>query len=605
MRGVHRVNISSMYLVMLIFLSITGCKSTGAKVSSDSSEILPKDWRTSDPELIDPDFDSDSSSALALSSMWSPEQRRANAIFQYLSAIDSMLGGRVEDAKQRMEASYSLDPNSRSGSQLVEMKILSNDFEDSKDESLRLTLLYPNNVELRIQYASILAATGDLEESYIQLDEVLAKNPKHEDAYLLKSRFLLSEKKQTEALKTLKKLVENVPASSRGWALLARLQVFNKEIKDGLTSSKRAWELQPSMPDLGILYGIALDLNGRREEALKMYESSYKLSSQSLELVQRIVALYQEAGDLGKALEVLDEISQKSGNQSEEVELQRAAILNEMKQYDDAIDVLIKIRKHHPDSDRLTYFLAVSHELKQDVASARSYYQEVPEDSPLKLQSQYREIAFLRREKKFESARQLAISLVSSPRADAGTWLVLVETLIEDNDCPLAIKYADEGIAKFPKNHSLYFTRGVCEEKLQLWAKAELSMRRAIEISPDFAPAMNFLGYMLAEQNRLLDEAEMLVRKALKLRPNDGAYMDSLGWIQFRQGSFAASEVTLKEALRLSPKEGVIMEHLGEVYIKLGRSDEAKTFFLRSLEQELEVRDRNRIQKRIQELGLR
>ncbi len=54
-------------------------------------------------------------------------------------------------------------------------------------------------------------------------------------------------------------------------------------------------------------------------------------------------------------------------------------------------------------------------------------------------------------------------------------------------------------------------------------------MRRAIELNPSNAQALNYLGYSYAEMGTRLDEAEKLIRRAIDIEPEDGAYIDSLG----------------------------------------------------------------------------
>ena len=64
------------------------------------------------------------------------------------------------------------------------------------------------------------------------------------------------------------------------------------------------------------------------------------------------------------------------------------------------------------------------------------------------------------------------------------------------------------------------------------------SMKKAIELNPKNAAALNYLGYTWAEMGVQLDEAEDLIMRALKIQPNDGFYIDSLGWVYYQKGDY-------------------------------------------------------------------
>jgi len=91
-----------------------------------------------------------------------------------------------------------------------------------------------------------------------------------------------------------------------------------------------------------------------------------------------------------------------------------------------------------------------------------------------------------------------------------------------------------------------------------------------LEIQPENSTAMNYLGYMWADNGENLEQALELVRRAVALEPNNGAYVDSLGWALFRLGQFEEASRHLERANQLAPEDSTILEHLGDVYVALG-----------------------------------
>ena len=95
-------------------------------------------------------------------------------------------------------------------------------------------------------------------------------------------------------------------------------------------------------------------------------------------------------------------------------------------------------------------------------------------------------------------------------------------------------------------------------------------MSSIIEINPNHADALNYIGYTYAEQGIRLDEAMSLIEKALSIKPDSGYIIDSLGWVYFQKGMYDEALKYLEQAASHVPNDPTIMEHLGDVYFKKG-----------------------------------
>jgi tetratricopeptide (TPR) repeat protein len=122
---------------------------------------------------------------------------------------------------------------------------------------------------------------------------------------------------------------------------------------------------------------------------------------------------------------------------------------------------------------------------------------------------------------------------------------------------------------------AFYFQYGATLEEAQNLEGSEKMLKRCLEIDPRHHQALNYLGYMWAEQNRNLKEAEKYVKTALTLYPENPSYQDSLGWVYYRQGRYDQAKEILLDALKKSPKSPEIMEHLGHTLYQLGESQQA------------------------------
>lgn len=122
----------------------------------------------------------------------------------------------------------------------------------------------------------------------------------------------------------------------------------------------------------------------------------------------------------------------------------------------------------------------------------------------------------------------------------------------------------------------LHRSIGVALERLGESKAAEAHLLQAIEINPDDAYALNYLGYWWADDGRNLDEAIAMIEHAVATRPDSGFFVDSLGWVHYRLGDPQKAVGYLERATELEPSDPEITGHLGDAYWALGRHDEAR-----------------------------
>jgi tetratricopeptide (TPR) repeat protein len=135
------------------------------------------------------------------------------------------------------------------------------------------------------------------------------------------------------------------------------------------------------------------------------------------------------------------------------------------------------------------------------------------------------------------------------------------------------------------EKQDVWFQRGAMYERMKKIDLAEAEFRKILEINPDSAPALNYLGYMLADRNIKLPEALTLITKALDLEPNSGAYLDSLGWVYFRMNRLPEAEENLRQALLRTPRDATVHDHMGDVLLRESKVKEAIAQWQMSLQE--------------------
>ena len=121
----------------------------------------------------------------------------------------------------------------------------------------------------------------------------------------------------------------------------------------------------------------------------------------------------------------------------------------------------------------------------------------------------------------------------------------------------------------------VWFMRGAMFEKMKKIDQAEAEFRKILQVKPDFAGALNYLGYMLADRGVRLNEALQMITKAVEQEPANGAYLDSLGWVYYKMGRLPEAEENIRKALETTPRDATVHDHLGDVLMRESKVREA------------------------------
>jgi Flp pilus assembly protein TadD len=147
--------------------------------------------------------------------------------------------------------------------------------------------------------------------------------------------------------------------------------------------------------------------------------------------------------------------------------------------------------------------------------------------------------------------------------------------------------------------HFFYFQFGAAQERNQDYASAERTFRKVLEMQPDFADALNYLGYMWAERGERLDEAYDLISRAVAAEPDNPAFLDSMGWVLYMRGRPHEAVPWLTRAVELTdPKDEsdpTLYDHLADAYAKTGNYTAAR----REYEKALRIQDKPEIRKKL------
>ncbi|HHQ69570.1 MAG TPA: tetratricopeptide repeat protein, partial [Halothiobacillaceae bacterium] len=186
-----------------------------------------------------------------------------------------------------------------------------------------------------------------------------------------------------------------------------------------------------------------------------------------------------------------------------------------------------------------------------------------------------------------EKAIEGLINLAKLPSLDENehyrALIALTGFLLEFERREQALEWLDVALAQWPDDKDFLMRRAMAYFFTDRSDRAVDDLRRIIELDEDHAPALNALGYTLANENRDLDQAYDYIARALVIEPNNPAYLDSMGWVKYRMGELESAYEFLSDAFKLEPN-AEIGAHLGKVLWDMGENEAARAIWRRSIE---------------------
>jgi tetratricopeptide (TPR) repeat protein len=477
--------------------------------------------------------------------------RRDQAYYHYLLSRQALNERDFAGAVREMERARQADPGSPELSlDLARLHLELGDAARAADEARVAARLKPtDSAPVRVLSEALfnLAMREGADDAALQaargaLDELQRLEPADPEVSLDLARLLMSRGRDEEALAAIEKNRRMSPGSEEGALLGAQALAHIGRYDDALGVLMEAINANPRQPALRVALMDVYEMQGRLEDATVVGTRLLDAGFEPLRMRYQLARLSQKRGDHGAAYEHLAALSGLMDQHPERfAPAERAEIALR------GVGALIE-------ADRLA----------EAAAAAESGARRYPDD-----------VRFLLR------------------RGEA----LLLQGKVREAEGILA--RAPAGADQNARLSELYLAAGARRERGGDAREAERFLRRAIEIEPRNASALNYLGYMLADRGDHLDEAVALTRRALEVEPENGAYLDSLGWALYRKGDLAQAEQMLLRARAALEDEAEIHEHLGEVYFATGRLDEAIASWEKALE--LGSEHAEQVRKRIAE----
>jgi tetratricopeptide (TPR) repeat protein len=501
-----------------------------------------------------------------------PEQQeaRVEAIARYQTGLSYELRGEGEKALEEYYQSGLADPGNRDVIIEVGRRLLR-----SKQSAKAITLL------------NKAAAQPDA--------------PAMVDA-LLGVAFAQNGKKE-QAIEASRSAISKAPASMQGYQNLFSIYSQNEQPKEALAVLDEAAKV--STTDAGFLIDLAelyvsytrmkpTEAEAVKQRTLNALDAAAALKPASSTLLERMAGAYVATGETQKAADLYVRLLTRFNDQPGIRESLRGRLTELYLRSGDrkrASEQLEAIAKTVPTNPQIYYLLAsIAFDAKEH-DKAVEYYERTLLLNP-KFEQAYYDLAGVRIAQ--DQAKQ-ALGVLERARTNFPVnfqqefYAGVVHSRLKDYAAAVKHYTSAELLAKAGDRerltHIFYFQLGATHERNKDFAQAEKYFQECLKLSPDFAEALNYLGYMWAERGVKLEEAKVMIEKAVKLEPENAAFLDSLGWVLFKLGQPQPALEYIQKSIKLSEKapDATLFDHLGDIFAALKRNAEAREAWKKSL----------------------
>jgi tetratricopeptide (TPR) repeat protein len=381
---------------------------------------------------------------------------------------------------------------------------------------------------------------------------VLKLDPEDAESFSILGQLYLREKNVDSAVWAYAGLARVRPDDFQVWNQLGRLYVETKDYSRAKDALRNSVNLDSSVANLVavVTLGDMYQLAQQPDSADMMYHQALKLDPTNSIILNMMVTRYTEQDMFEEALPYAKTLAEVESD--DPAQLRRLGMIY---YYVDSLNQAQKIFEQlidQGDTHDLNYhFLGL-------IDSDRGNYEAAVEQ--------------------FQEVTQRADSLPSG-------WLNLGYAYRKLKQPEKEIAAYEAGLSRVtdPDGHlRIQFALGSTYEQNGYFDKAVQTFEELLKTDPNYHPALNYLGYMLADKGTRLQYALQLVSKAVEISPRNAAYLDSYGWVFYRLGDYDKAVEYLKQAVELD-SDPVIFDHLGDAYAAKGKLERAREWWEKAL----------------------
>jgi tetratricopeptide (TPR) repeat protein len=530
--------------------------------------------------------------------------------FYFLWGTHSEFNQKYEEALEAYEKALICDPATSYVNEKIPILLLKmGEFEKAGDWLRQALIDRPEENSNRLFLASLYIQQGKMAEAIKLYDQVLATDPENESVHLRLGLLYSHQEQYDKAEKIFRRLAEKIfrrlaeknDGSYFAHLSLARLLRQIEQHKEAGREYEKALQLNWSK-DLSYEIGYFYMSQKRYDDAMRLYTAIIEQDPFDERAALSRVQIFLETEKNDQALDELKTIGNFSKNPVT-IDIIVSKVLLRKKETGKAKEILLRLARETGNSEA-RYMLALLAYQENDFPAALDHLGHIrPANSEFE-EAVYLQSRIYKETGKTEKAISLLKKHLGSESSRSPLFYALLSSFYQEKKDELAaISLMEAAITIYPDNSQLFFEYGLLLDKREMYEQAMAKMERVLELEPDHADALNYIGYTWADNNIHLDKALDYIKRAADLKPDNGYIIDSLGWVYYRLGEFAKAAKELERSLELEPGDPHIYDHLGDVYRALGETVKAKNIYNKALEMFEDETKKSHVKTKLDALG--
>jgi len=394
---------------------------------------------------------------------------------------------RYKEAQQRIDAILAEHSDSSGGLLLKGLLDLKEGrIPEAKKAFLTSRSLSPDSSDPYYYYGLSFLMEGDYTKSLPEMLAALDRNPDSRLVRLAVAYIYFQNGKFSQALTQLEKVLSEQPEDFRARSLRASVYQRMGNHQSAQSDYRRIIDENPGLPELPLFrFRLAetLQLQGKREEALKEFASIVDSHPSPIRPVERIVRIHLSAGEHEKALLVCEEYRKKKPDDRDGT-LLKAEIFIQQGKLKTAEELLQRLVQENPAYEKAYFLFGKLYERSSNFNAAVQMYQKVVQINTNNMDGHVALAACFQRLGRFQEAVSTYEALLAKTfLAPAANDLAYLYSELDQN-LDRALELAEKARDLLPQRPEVADTIGWIHYKRKSYSAAKRHFNTALTSRP-------------------------------------------------------------------------------------------------------------------------
>jgi tetratricopeptide (TPR) repeat protein len=438
-------------------------------------------------------------------------------------------------------------------------------------------------ITARNRLAALKVRQNDLAGAQALVAEVLASNPRDDDALILRGNLALAQKDPKTAIADLRAALQDQPNAIGVMRSLARAHLANGEPVLAEEIMRRALEANPKDTALQLdLAELLIDL-GRPAQAKPIISELAKQQPNNTQVLETQYKIAVATNDMVTARAAADAFVATQPQWSVGYFFQ-GAVAEATQHPEDAVKLYSRSLELQPDAAKpLQALVRVLVALKRTPEALKQVDGVIARYPKNAIAPTIKGELLLMTQQPVDAAVAFKAAIERDPKMSAA-YRDLAAAELMNHDETGAIATLKAGVDKVADPESLETQLAQVYDSLKRPDDAAGVYESALRRNPQADVAANNLAMLLVtykkDQASLDRAAKLSARFAESPNPD---YLDTYGWVLYKHGDATAAVVALRNVLAKAPQSPVILYHLGMAQVLAGQADAARDNLARAL----------------------